>query len=113
MAQNFAIVNFPALNIGANFVVEGEAFTKTSELMYRDSVGMEHHIDFFFDAKLGRELEKAKAAQVGTQQPTAPTIQKAMDDVFGEPTGSALGGLSDSDIERIAQRVAAILKEKS
>ena len=113
MAQNFAIIHFPNLQIGTNFVVEGEAFTKTSELMYRDSVGMEHHIDFFFDAKLGRELEAAKAAQVGTQQPTASTIQKAMDDVFGEPTGSALGGLSDSDIERIAQRVAAILKEKS
>jgi|SRR5271156_832755 len=111
MAQTFEIVHFPTLAIGANFVVEGEAFTKTSELMYRDAVGMEHHIDHFFDVKLGRQLEAAKQAQVGTQQSAAPTIQTAMEQAFGEPTGSALGGLSDADVERVARRVAAILKE--
>lgn len=116
MAQTFEIRNFPTLPIGTNFVVDSEAFTKTSELMYRDAIGIEHHIDHFFDIKLGRELDKAKAAQVGTQQPAASTIQQAMEDVFGavlgEPSGSALGGLSDSDVERIAQRVAAILKKE-
>jgi hypothetical protein len=58
------IIHFPTLPIGAAFVVDGEAFTKLTELTFRDPYGMEHYIDPLFDIKLGKVLaEKAAAAQ--------------------------------------------------
>lgn len=112
LQDNFPIKYFPTLEMGGTFVVDGEVYTKIGDLTFRDAVGTEQNIDPLFDAKLGKVLEAAKAAQAGTQ-PAASTIQKAMETIFGDPSGSALGGLSDTDVERIAQRVAAILGGKS
>jgi hypothetical protein len=55
------IINFPTLVIGATFAVDGEVFTKLTELTFRDAYGMEHYIDPLFDAKLGRIWAEAKA----------------------------------------------------
>jgi hypothetical protein len=106
LQNNFEIKFFPTLAMGANFVVDGEAYTKIGDLTFRDAVGMERNIDPLFDVKLGKVLEAAKAAQVNTQQPAAATVAAAVETVFGGQSN-----LSDSDVERIAQRVAAILKE--
>jgi hypothetical protein len=58
------IVHFPKLAIGAVFTVDGETFTKYSELIFRDLYGLEHYIDPLFDAKLGREIAGQAAASV-------------------------------------------------
>jgi hypothetical protein len=53
------------LKVGDTFVVDGEKFTKLTELTYRDSYGLEHYIDPLFDAKLGKVLaEQADTAQL-------------------------------------------------
>jgi hypothetical protein len=102
------ITHFPTLPLGANFVIDGMAYTKTSELVYRDSVGIECYIDPLFDAKIGKMKEAAAKAAVLPQTSTIPaaTIQKAMEATFGEKEPV----LSDTDVERIARRVAELIK---
>jgi len=56
------ITHFPTLAIGATFVVDGETFTKNSELTFRDPYGLEHYIDPLFDVKLGKVLAGQSAA---------------------------------------------------
>ncbi len=58
------IVNFPKIAIGATFSVDGETYTKSEGLIYRDAFGFERYIDPLFDAKIGKEL--AAAPQVDT-----------------------------------------------
>ena len=63
------IVNFPKIAIGATFVVDGEKYTKTEELVFRDAYGLERYIDPLFDAKLGKVLaaQAEPAPQPGDQ----------------------------------------------
>jgi hypothetical protein len=71
------IINFPALAVGATFVVDGEAFTKRSELVFTDYIGIEHYIDPLFDAKLGKALAAIAAA-------AAPAVDTSAKIVKGE-----------------------------
>jgi hypothetical protein len=72
------IKHFPTLAIGAVFTVDGETFTKHSELVYRDPYGMERYIDPLFDAKLGREIANTAAA-------AAPVADVSAKIAKGEP----------------------------
>jgi hypothetical protein len=72
------IKHFPTLPIGATFAVDGEAYTKTSELVFRDLYGFEHYIDPLFDAKLGREL-------AGRATANTPQVDTSARTVKGEP----------------------------
>jgi hypothetical protein len=63
------------LKIGDVFSVDGEKFTKLTELTYKDAYGLEHYIDPLFDVKLGKEL--AGLAESAAQQiNTSATIVK-------------------------------------
>lgn len=109
--QNFVIKHFLTLPVGKNFVVDGVAYTKIGDLTFRDSTGIEQNIDPLFDAKLGKVLDEAAERQkppvVGVDT-TAPSSEKP--NVVNVTTGLHQVSLPDADVERIAQRVAEILK---
>jgi len=54
------IVNFYKIKIGEFFVVDGEKFKKSSELVFTDGAGIERYIDPLFDKKI--KLPEAPAA---------------------------------------------------
>jgi hypothetical protein len=67
------------LKIGDTFVVDGEKFTKLTELTYRDAYGLEHYIDPLFDVKLGKVLN-AVAEVASTVVDTSAKIVKDIKD---------------------------------
>jgi hypothetical protein len=69
------------LKIGDVFVVDGEKFTKLTELTYRDAYGLEHYIDPLFDVKLGRELAAQAEAAVAKVVDTSATIVKDVENL--------------------------------
>lgn len=69
------IKHFPTLAVGSVFIVDGETFTKHSELVYRDVYGMERYIDPFFDAKLGKELTNTIVAATPAVDTSAQIVK--------------------------------------
>lgn len=101
--MSFEIKNFPLIAIGSLFTVDGETFRKTSDLIFTDVAGIERYIDPLFDKKLTPKPAPAPVAVVAGVNPSdnvAP-IQVNND-------GHVV--LSDTDVDRIARRVAEILK---
>jgi len=78
--------HFDKLKIGEFFEVEGEAFKKTSELMFESIAGrIEQMIDPIWDKKLGRTVAEKAALAVKPVVDTSATI------VAGTPTDELLG----------------------
>jgi hypothetical protein len=71
---------FSQITRGASFTTsDGEVFRKYDDLIYTDSVGIEHYWDKFFDKKIGAEIKPGQplvdtsARVVGTK--VCPTCQ--------------------------------------
>jgi hypothetical protein len=73
MADQAPATRFSAITKGALFTTtDGETFRKYDELIYTDSVGIEHYWDRFFDRKVGAEIKPG-------QPIPAPTASAAVD----------------------------------
>jgi hypothetical protein len=54
---------FSTITKGALFTTaDGETFRKYDDLIYTDSVGIEHYWDKFFDKKIGAEIKPGQPA---------------------------------------------------
>lgn len=75
------VTKFSAITRGAMFTTSnGETFRKYDDLIYTDSVGIEHYWDRFFDKTIGAEIKPGQpiAAAVDTSAhvvKTCPTCQ--------------------------------------